>query len=385
MPASFLSRCRLILGFVVAVLLAGTVVLAPQTAKADAFTVADVTIDVTAQAASQAREQALGEGEVLAFNLLMRRLTEQLDHERLPQLSAEAITALVRDFSLNDERISNVRYIARMTVRFRSADVRDLLLAYDIPFAETKSKPVMVIPILDTGGGPELWTNTNAWRFAWADWLTQAEAGGLVPFVLPLGDLADLATLDVTAARAGDAARLRTLAQRYGATESLIVQARWTPSDAGTGFLDVSTTRIGVTGVGPTLASRIVKDVVEDDATFLLRAAAAVDRQVQDDWIRANRIAFDQRGIMAIVIPVEALSDWQRVKKRLNGVPIIEDQQVVMLNRTEVRINLHFIGTPEQLTRALQQADLLLYEKDSQWYLYPETGSSQPQLNVPPS
>lgn len=367
MPDSF---CRFAARW--ATIFAIVVAFAPTNATASAFTVKDVPVDVTAGTASQAREQALADGETRAFSILLRRLTESADHARLPQLSPTEVTALVRDFSLRDEKISDVRYLARMTVRFRSAEVRDLLLAYGIPFAETESKPVMVVPILDAGRGPELWTDTNPWRFAWADWLADAESGGLVPFVLPLGDLADIAALDVESARRGEVRRLQALALRYGAEQALIAQARWLPNTDGTGFLDVSSTRIGTDFIAPTIASRFVKAAEEEDSAFLRRAAAAVDALVQDDWIASNRIAFDQRGIMAVAVPIGALGDWLEIKRRLDTVPVIEDLEIVLLNRAEVRVNMHFIGSPEQLARALKQNDLLLYENDGQWFVYPE-------------
>ncbi|MHC8509790.1 MAG: DUF2066 domain-containing protein [Rhodospirillales bacterium] len=337
-----------------------------------AFTVAGVPVDVTAEAAAEAREQALGAGETRAFNLLLRRLTESADHYRLPTPPPESVTALVRDFSLRDEKISSVRYIARMTVRFHAAGVRDLLLAHGIPFAETIGRPLMIAPVLDAGSGAELWTDSNPWRFAWAGWLARAESAGLRPFVLPIGDLTDIGAADIDAALLRDETRLGTLAERYGASATLIAQARWRPNSAGGGVLEVALVNVSDSGAETLGGRRFIKPAAEADRAFLERAAAAVWRMTQDDWVRANRIEFDRRGIMAVAVPVRGIADWLDVKRRLDTVPVIEDQEVVMLNRTEVRVNLHFLGTPEQLTRALEQAGLLLHQNDNQWVLYPE-------------
>lgn len=337
-----------------------------------AFTVAGVPVDVTAEAAAEARELALSAGEGRAFNLLLRRLTESADHYRLPAPGPAAVTALVRDFSLRDEKISSVRYIARMTVRFHAAGVRDLLLAHDVPFAETMGRPLIIAPVFDGGGGAELWTDTNPWRAAWGRWLAQAESAGLRPIVLPIGDLADIGAADIDAALLRDESRLGALAERYGADGALIAHARWRPDISGGGLLKVYVRQTGGAAAGARGARRFEKSAAESDAPFLERAAAAVSRMVQDEWVRANRIEFGRRGVIAVAVPVRGITDWLAVKKRLDAIPIIEDRQVVMLNRTEVRVNLHFLGTPEQLGRALEQAGLLLHQNDSQWMLYPE-------------
>ena len=38
---------------------------------------------------------------------------------------------------------------------------RNLLLDHDLPFAETKSKPVVLLPIIETNNGLELWTDAT--------------------------------------------------------------------------------------------------------------------------------------------------------------------------------------------------------------------------------
>ena len=81
----FLNRVAVVLA---CVLVAGGLAL-PVPARAqgmDVFEVRDVAVDVTAETAAQAREQAHAEGEAVAFRILLERLTLRIEHEGLPHL-----------------------------------------------------------------------------------------------------------------------------------------------------------------------------------------------------------------------------------------------------------------------------------------------------------
>src|SRR3546814_5337389 len=88
-----------------------------------------------------------------------------------------------------------VRYLADLTFRFNPDQVRSLLRGAGVPFAETRSKPVVVLPVFgDSAAGPTLWTGTNPWRDVWAQ---RRGDDGLVPLTVPLGDLGDLAAVEI--------------------------------------------------------------------------------------------------------------------------------------------------------------------------------------------
>src|SRR3546814_6000895 len=88
---------------------------------------------------------------------------------------------MVLGFEVADERSSAVRWIANLTVAYDPAAVRSRLRTVGAPYAETRSLPVLVIPIYETGGDVNLWRDPNPWRAAWYELPPQ---GGLVPVVV---------------------------------------------------------------------------------------------------------------------------------------------------------------------------------------------------------
>ena len=105
---------------------------------------------------------------------------------------------------------------------FSSDEVRRLLRVSGVPYAETVSKPVLIVAVQRDAGGVLLWEDENRWRQAWEE---RAPHAGLVPFLLPLGDVIDLATIDAERALAGDAKALAALAALYGTSEVVVAVA----------------------------------------------------------------------------------------------------------------------------------------------------------------
>jgi hypothetical protein len=341
---------------------------------ADVFQVAGVAVDVTAETAAAAREQALREGEVQAFRRLLERLTLRIDHGHLPKLRLDEIEGYVKDFSIDQEKTSPVRYLARLNVRFKAENVRRLLIEYGLPFAETPSKPVLVLPVYQATAALLLWDDPNPW---FESWKSLPPADGLVPLVLPLGDLADIAAIGAEQAIDGDVQRLAAVGRRYGVGDTLVARAiLGIDPGRGTPRIEVFVTRYGSGLDQQTSVNSFAADGGESREALLRRAAGEVARQVEDAWKEATVLQFDETAVLAVTVPVDGLGAWLRVRRRLAAVATVRRVDLVLLSRDEVRINLHYIGEPEQLILALEQTDLVLYEESGSWILEPAGAAS---------
>ncbi len=361
-----------------AVLTAGAVMAAPAPAPAqvtDVFEIQDVAVDVTAETAAQAREQALAEGQTRAFRLLLERLTLRIEHGGLPELSSEEIAAYVNNFSVADEKTSAVRYLARLTFRFKHEAVRGLLSDFGFSFAETVSKPVLVLPVFQSAGALILWDEPNPWRDAWA---ARPGRQSLVPTLLPLGDLADIAAIGAEQAMDGDLQRLNAIAGRYGAGDTLVVFGVLRVDAAkARRVLEVYFTRYGKQLKEQTEVVSFTQNKDETVNRLLARATEELTFIVEDNWKRDNILQFGRTGLISAVVPITRLKDWLNVRARLKGVAVIRRAEMVLMSQGEVRVNLHFIGETGQLALALEQADLKLINQDGEWLLSPAAGPSR--------
>jgi hypothetical protein len=377
MPYRCYLHARLwLIGLLTAIV--ATATLGPATAQEwTPFMASGVAVDVTAGSASEARDRALAQGQLLGFATMLRTLTDPADHGRLPRADPATVANMITGFEIEEEKASAVRYIATLTYRFDASSVRTMLQNLGIPFAEGRGRPMLVLPVLNAGGAALLWEEPNPWRDAW---LRRARASGLVPLVLPIGDLVDISKVSAEQAMAGDAGALADLAARYQAADVLVVIAT---ADAVAGTVDASAFRYGVGG-GVAVARASVAGAENPFAD----AAAQITARLEADWKSQNMVRADLSGQIGVIVPVQSLSDWTLLRRRLGAVGSIRQARLVRLQRGQAQIDLDFVGTIDQLQRTLAQQGLDLRQGLAAWVLslpgaaMPAFPSSEP-VNAP--
>ncbi len=345
-----------------------------KSAKRDVFEVRDVKVDVTAKTAAKAREKALVMGEREALRRLVARLTLSPERTGGDFPPPKDISALVKDFQVLEEKTSAVRYLATLVYRFKPRRVRNYFIDSYMAFAETPSKPVLVLPVFQTAGALLLFDDPNPWRDAWA---ARPDTGGLVPMALPKGDLEDISLIGAEQAVDGDMQRLSAIARRYGAGDTLVVQAIQGIDSNGLATLEVFMTRYGTAQVEQTVVKSYAARTGESMAGLLRRAADDLARRVEDNWKRDNLLEFGRQAVIAVRLPISGLEDWVGLKRILAGIAVIRRADLVLLSRDEAVVNLHYIGDPDQLSLALEQEDLILGREGDEWIITPAAGAAE--------
>jgi Uncharacterized protein conserved in bacteria (DUF2066) len=337
--------------------------------RPDVFTVSPVPVDVTAQSASAARDQALAEGEHSAFQTLFERLSPSGGRAHLPRVTGSQLADLVSGFEVANERRSGVRYLASYTFHFQPDAVRQLLTQAGVPFAETASKPLVVLAVWRDGDNVTLWESPNPWRDAWG---RAKLPPGLVPLVIPLGELGDLQAIDADAAARGDDARLQAISARYDGADILVTEAE---RKSGGTSLAVTSDRYVPGTVG---AAQHWSADVPPPATGDVMTAAAVDTasRLEEAWKAANMLDPRQNGRLLVQVPAATLGEWVAVRDRLNGIPAVRGLQLLSLDRGGAKLEIAYVGDAAQLRQALAQRDLELSGNDPDWVLRRRTGGS---------
>ena len=337
---------------------------APSIEPADTFTVSGVAVDATAETAAKARGIALSEGQRDALELLLRRLTLREYYAQFPAPDDSGLAALVQGIQIKEEKTSSKRYLANLTINFKKNEIRQLLRRNGIPFSETPSKPLLVLPVYEAAGARNLWDDPNPW---WAALQARAEQESVVPFIIPVGDLTDVATIGAEQALSGDAQSLGVLAKRYGVEDVLVAHAVLRQDlAAGIPRLAVTLHRHGSSEDSVVVesfsgVSRTMVDVL------LVRAADEVASGIEENWKRMTLLNFEDEGRLSARIPLRGLGDWVEVRKRLSRAAEISKIEILEINREAVQVALHYFGSPDQLALALAQRDLDLVEEEGYW------------------
>jgi len=331
-----------------------------QTRSGPVYTISNVTVDATSQSAVQAREIARADGERRAFRTLLERLTLKQDWGRLPKVTDADLFGLVQDFEVTSERSSTVRYLATLTYRFRAEPVRRLLRDRGVAFTETGSKPVVVLPVLSAGNRTVLWEEPNPWRSAWS---RQPLGEGLLPIQVPTSDL-----VDTQKALKGDKDALAALGQRYDNGDVLVAQAALSGS-GDQRMLQLTTARYSSGFSDQNWVHSLKSEPKESDDDFFARAVSAVVEDASEAWKKATLQHTGAEATLTAVVPMTSLRDWVVVRDRLQSVPAIQQATLLSLSQDSARIEIHYVGDPQQLQLVLSQRDLALAHGDVDWTL----------------
>ena len=176
------------------------------------YEVGGIAVDVSAKSADQAR--------LYGWRLAQRRGWKQLWAKVNGRPAAEApnpsdgeLDSIVAGVSVENEQIGPHRYIARLGVLFDRSRAASLLGG---SVAAVRSAPMLVIPVMWSGGAPQSFEHRTEWQKAWARFRS---GGSPIDYVRPYGTGID--PLVLTVAQAGRPGRgvWRTLLDRYGASD----------------------------------------------------------------------------------------------------------------------------------------------------------------------
>jgi hypothetical protein len=282
---------------------------------------------------------------------------------------------MVTSFEVADEKMSAVRYLADYTFHFRAAKIRQLLRRADIAFSEGAAKPVTVVPVYQDGGKTVLWDDPNPWREAWA----QVPAGsGPTRLGLPLGGLGDVTAIDADQARSGDPQALTDIAQRNGGEEALVALAAARRQGDRLAGVDIRLKRYRLGQPVDSRSDSIDANPGESETDLLKRAVAAAVADLQHG--RAPNVdkeasLADKVASLAAIVPLASLGDWVEMRQRLAAVPAIRRIDLLSLSRQQAKIEISYVGSPDQLKSSLAEADLDLGGADPDWRLQPASAA----------
>ena len=341
------------------------------------FTVLDVAVDTTAVTAAAARKKALASGHRAAFLRLMSRLVPRTLRNSEFEAGADRITQLVRSFGVDQEKTSAVRYLATLRFAFDRDGMRGFLREAGLPFAETQSKPVLVLPVLRRAGVYLLWDAQNTWLKAWS---ALPPSDGLVPIIVPKGELADLNDISADQAVQGRQDRLDVILARYGATDAILALAAIDTRRFGNApVVQVSITRFGTRDADRTTVLAVAAEPGDTIEDTIAAAAPRTFFQIEEDWKLDNLLRFDLPQQLIAIMPLDDLADWVSMKRLLSEIAFIEASELLALSRLGATVRLRYFGNQEQLALALSQRDVRLSEDAKGWTLRhdPEAGSAR--------
>lgn len=190
--------------------------IAPIASNGD-FEVSGIAVETTGDTAEEAREKGWKEAQKLAWE----RLWKDTNHSgKAPALVEGTIDSMVSAVVIEREQLGPRRYIATLGVIFDRARAGELL---GMTGEVARSAPLLVIPVLYSGGAAQVFEVRTPWQRAWAEYRTSNSA---IDYVRPNG--AGGESLLLTAGQIDRRSRTwwRDIIDQFGAADVIMPLAR---------------------------------------------------------------------------------------------------------------------------------------------------------------
>ncbi|MFK7840014.1 MAG: DUF2066 domain-containing protein [Bdellovibrionales bacterium] len=341
----------------------------PSLASDPIFTVENVEVDETAENAIAAREKAFEQAQIDAFTELSSRMLPDTDLATTELPPVNIISTLIKDFELMDEKLSDVRYVATYTFRFKDRDVRRYFAQKGSVVTDMSSQKLLVLPFLDANGRTALWSPGNVWMQAWN---RVTNLSGVVPLEVPLGDIADVRDIGDSNAFSYNPTRLGSMLDRYGAGEAVIVVA--SPDEQLQAFTDSQAVAQGNIMIeiyrtdrgGPEMVNQVFvnADGAITRQQLYDRGVTMVRSTLQKNWKQKTAIAPSPQsvGSIQVVVPINTLNDWLNIQSQLSRLSTLNTVMLRALTPRQANVEITYKGDRDRLALALAKIGMEIEE-----------------------
>ncbi len=175
-----------------------------------------ITVDVSAKTADAARFGGWREAQRKGWRMLWAKYRGG----GAPGLSDGALDSIISSVVIEDEQISPNRYIARLGIIFDRVRAAEIL---GVGGGGARSAPMLVIPVMWSGGTPISFEQRNEWQKAWATYRFSTSS---IDYVRPSGTGADPLLLNFGQTGRPGRRWWRALLDQYGAADVLVPTVR---------------------------------------------------------------------------------------------------------------------------------------------------------------
>lgn len=313
------------------------------------FTVENVRIDVTADNALTARDQAFDQAQTKAFTVMAERMLPETELAQFTPPNTGVIATMVQDYELTKEKLSSVRYIGTYTFRFRENAVRRYFTKTNVPYTDVKSPPILMLPFYRSAETTILWSQDNPWLESWK---RSGSGPTLVPVIVPIGDLDDVKAIGDDESYNYNPYDLRRMMERYGAKESVI-----TIADQDGAMINVDIYRTDQ--MRPSFVRRI--QVNAAGPASYAAAVQQVKTVLQSDWKNKTAVApaaYDDQRLLSARAVFSTLKDWAAIQSALRRIAAIQSVDLQSLSQGQALLTIKFTGARKNLKLALAQHNI---------------------------
>ena len=342
-------------------------VVTPEVVTENPYIIDGIDVDITADNAVEAREQAFEAAQIKGYEELAKRMlgAEKFANFETPDINT--ISSFVRDYEVTNEKLSAVRYHGVYKIRFSKKAFAQALSPEDGSIKNiVQTGDTLVLPFYQRGNRSFLW-QANPFMQAWVRARNNNASGRAI---IPVGDIDDITQVRDQQALSYDPSRLNAMRLRYNAKQVAILIA--SPNAQANGAKNIQLSLYKAQAYGPELVRQISirsftgenedqlynRIVMEASKMLGRNNAQAVATQTPSINIPAQLDGPD--AVITAQLNFSSVREWIDTKRKLENMRGVSALRVQSMGSRVAILNIKFKGGEETLRATLAQAGLAL-------------------------
>ena len=321
---------------------------------ADNTFIADIYVDISANNATIAKQNAMNEANKRGLITVVKRITTDDAVSKFDALTPEQIINFIKEVDVDDEKTSNTRYIANLKVNINEDLLKIYMKEQNMPFIKDTPRDVLVIPIMrkEPHTEPLLFVDDNLWLQAWN---SKTIKDGKTSFHTIKTDH-NLNAQDILASNAWT---LDTIAKNNNNINDIYILEAYINND----FFVVILTSYN-TGL-----KNNFKVNMTDNPDYMNKAISEAISGI-GDHIKKQRISQAQTiNKIVVLYNYPTLKEWIITENKLKKADYINNLSVDAFGNSKVQFKIEYSGTMENLQKALQRNGLKLTEHPNKIFM----------------
>ena len=312
---------------------------------ADLYAVSGVSVAAERESALVAKEQALADGQVEAFNRLLSKMVGAERLTQLPAVTTESVLPFVDGVSIEEEKTTATKYMGKISVQFNKDAVQSFLSSQQVAHLTTLPPSILVIPQYTYNGRSVTLTDENPLYKAFKS------KSAFAPFyraLVPEGTSEEIELIN-QALLSGQLSALAPLLDTYDRDRIMLLRLSREEDDMwmiSNGFYPTTS-----------MDNQIVRKKFRMSGTNQTAAASqmgqAVFQEMESRWREDKTSTTTEKQVLYLRVPVQSLAEWHAIEKQMQGWSFFEKVTMRGLYLPQILVEVFYKGDVEDIERKL--------------------------------
>jgi len=335
----------------------------------DQYVVNDIVANASGKTPNQARTNAISSGQRNAFLILLGRLG--VDEKIGNGFDNTKIADMVLSQQIMNEKITRNNYSATLNLKFSESFVKHYLGKNLISAGDKNSiltDSFLIVPVKSVQIQPLIWEDENNWRTAIKNAINNISKNNIAPLLkIPQGDIDDIAVISPYNINNINFTDIEPMLDKYKVSSLMLVYFDFDSLENKVNItllivkkFATTSTKLEFINVNQLTQDELINKVANKTISYITN--------INNDQQSTKSIS---QGISSyqIDILISDLSDWLKVKNKLENSNVVSQFNVESISRDLVKINASYNNNNGDIIRFFAKNNLFLHNNREGGYI----------------